>query len=168
MRITLTALSIASAILPPPVAGLTYHGADFSSLTLLTNSGQKYWDSSISSSATPFETILARHGVNLARIRVWVNTNDNDYSLNYGLALAKKAQAAGMQILVDLHYSSTCEASGLVRCSWRAQVSIFQGQTRVINLSQPVGQRLCLVSIHRSTRTSKRLVLATPVHLTDS
>lgn len=110
MRLSLTAVAVVSVILSPLVAGLQYSGADFSSLTLLTNSGQKYYDSSISSSATPFETILSTHGVNLARIRVWVNTNDNDYSLNYALALAKKAQAAGMQIYVDLHYSSTCES----------------------------------------------------------
>lgn len=52
-------------------SALTYRGADFSSLTLLTNSGQKFSDSSISSSLVAFETILTHHGVNLACIRVW-------------------------------------------------------------------------------------------------
>ena len=108
MRFSLLAAFSVISTVAHLAGALTYHGADFSSLTLLTNSGQKYYDSSISSSAVAFETILAHHGVNLARIRIWTSTNDNDYSLNYGLALAKKAQAAGMQIMVDLHYSDTC------------------------------------------------------------
>lgn len=37
---------------------------------------------------------------------VWTSTND-DYGLNYGLALARKAQASGMKIMFDLHYSDT-------------------------------------------------------------
>ena len=86
---------------------LQYHGADFSSLVNVENSGVVYKDSS-SPSGSKFETILHNHGVNLARIRVWTSTNNADYSLNYGLALAKRAAAAGMQIYVDLHYSDTC------------------------------------------------------------
>ena len=60
-------------------------------------------------STCEFETILRNHGANLARIRVWTSTLDSEYSLNYGLALAKRACAAGMEIYVDLHYSDTCE-----------------------------------------------------------
>jgi len=86
---------------------LTYHGADFSSLVNLENSGIQYHDAATSSSAAKFETILAKHGTNLARIRVWTSTNNADYSLTYGLALAKRAAAAGMAIYVDLHYSDT-------------------------------------------------------------
>jgi arabinogalactan endo-1,4-beta-galactosidase len=84
---------------------LTYRGADFSSLAVLEASGHTYQDSS-SSAKTPFEHILSGHGTNLARIRIW--TDQAQYSLNYGLSLAKRAAAAGMSILVDLHYSDTC------------------------------------------------------------
>ncbi|KAF8830526.1 hypothetical protein HHX47_DHR2001059 [Lentinula edodes] len=83
---------------------LTYHGADYSSLVNLENSGITYKDSGTSEK---FDTILANHGVNLARIRIWTSTNDADYSLDYGLALAKRAVAAGMSLLIDLHYSDT-------------------------------------------------------------
>ncbi|KAJ7043957.1 arabinogalactan endo-1,4-beta-galactosidase [Mycena alexandri] len=86
---------------------LTYHGADFSSLVLLENSGIQYHDAATSSSAAKFETILAKHGANLARIRIWTSTNNQDYSLTYGLALAKRAVAAGMSLLIDLHFSDT-------------------------------------------------------------
>lgn len=89
---------------------LTYHGADFSSLINLENGGLVYKDSS-SASGAKFETILHNHGVNLARIRIWTSTSDSQYSLNYGLKLAKRAVAAGMTLLIDLHYSDTCADS---------------------------------------------------------
>ncbi|HWV47968.1 MAG TPA: glycosyl hydrolase 53 family protein [Microbacterium sp.] len=56
---------------------------------------------------------LAAHGVNLARLRVWVDphseggdpylggTND----LETTLALARRARAAGLSLMIDLHYS---------------------------------------------------------------
>jgi arabinogalactan endo-1,4-beta-galactosidase len=94
--------------LVPWASALTYHGADFSSLVNLEQSGLVYKDAS-SASGAKFETILHNHGTNLARIRVWTSTSNSDYSLTYGLALAKRAQAAGMDILVDLHYSDTCK-----------------------------------------------------------
>jgi arabinogalactan endo-1,4-beta-galactosidase len=87
---------------------LKYYGADFSSLVNLENGGLVYKDANSSSDAK-FETILRNNGANLARIRVWTSTLDSEYSLNYGLALAKRASAAGMEIYVDLHYSDTCE-----------------------------------------------------------
>lgn len=92
-----------------PIQALTYHGADFSSLVNLENSGIKYTDSTTGTSAAKFETILKNHGTNLARIRIWTSTSSSQYSLTYGLALAKRAVAAGMTLLIDLHYSDTCE-----------------------------------------------------------
>ncbi|KAF8875399.1 endogalactanase [Gymnopilus junonius] len=97
-------LAVSLLFLTPLSWALQYHGADFSSLINLESSGLVYKDSS-SAPGAKFETILHNHGVNLARIRVWTSTNNADYSLNYGLALAKRASAAGMQIFVDLHYS---------------------------------------------------------------
>jgi len=102
MRFSLSAILLC---LIPRISALTYHGADFSSLANLEKGGLVYHDSATSS--TKFETILAVHGTNLARIRVWTSTNSADYSLTYGLALAKRAVAAGMSILIDLHYSDT-------------------------------------------------------------
>lgn len=91
-----------------PVRALTYRGADFSSLVNLENAGRTYKDGG---TTTKFETILKNHGANLARIRIWTSTSNSEYSLAYGLALAKRAVAAGMTLLIDLHYSDTC-ASG--------------------------------------------------------
>lgn len=98
-----SALAILS--LAQRACALTWHGADFSSLANLEKGGLSYKDNG---ATTKFETILKNHGVNLARIRIWTSTNDAQYSLNYGLALAKRATNAGMQIMVDFHYSDTC------------------------------------------------------------
>lgn len=87
------------------VQGLQYRGADFSSLINVENQGIRYKDNG---TTLPFETILKNRGCNLARIRIWTSTRYNEYSLEHGLALAKRAAAAGMDIYVDLHYSDTC------------------------------------------------------------
>lgn len=57
--------------------------------------------------------ILSDHGVNLARLRVWVDPRDVDGSpyqggtndLDATLRLAERARAAGLALMVDLHYS---------------------------------------------------------------
>ena len=54
--------------------------------------------------------ILADHGVNWARLRIWVDPaddaqGDNDYDRT--LAMAKRIKAAGLNFLLDFHYSDT-------------------------------------------------------------
>ncbi|WP_424447945.1 glycoside hydrolase family 53 protein [Microbacterium arborescens] len=57
--------------------------------------------------------ILADHGVNLARLRVWVDPTDADgrpfqggtNDLATTLRLAERARAAGLELMIDLHYS---------------------------------------------------------------
>jgi arabinogalactan endo-1,4-beta-galactosidase len=105
MRFSLSAVLLSIGLVPR-ITALTYHCADFSSLINLENAGRTYHDSATTS--TKFETILAAHGTNLARIRVWTSTNNADYSLTYGLSLAKRVVAAGMGIIIDMHYSDTC------------------------------------------------------------
>lgn len=83
-------------------AALTYHDADISSLTVVENSGIHYKDSG---QTLAFETILKNHGMNAARVRIWTA---GQYNLQYGLALGKRIKAAGMTLIVDLHFSDTC------------------------------------------------------------
>ena len=83
-------------------SGLTYHGADISSLAVVERQGVHYSDNG---QQQPFETILKNHGMNAARVRIWTA---GDYNLQYGLALARRVKAAGMTLIVDLHYSDTC------------------------------------------------------------
>ncbi|KAJ8468721.1 hypothetical protein ONZ45_g6412 [Pleurotus djamor] len=83
---------------------LQWKGADFSSVVNLENGGLQYRDGG---SVQRFENILRNKGANIARIRIWTSTSNSQYSLNYGLALARRARDAGLAIYVDLHYSDT-------------------------------------------------------------
>ena len=83
-------------------AAITYQDADISSLTVVENSGINYKDSG---QTLAFETILKNHGMNAARVRIWTA---GQYNLQYGLALGKRIKAAGMTLIVDLHFSDTC------------------------------------------------------------
>jgi arabinogalactan endo-1,4-beta-galactosidase len=57
--------------------------------------------------ALPIEQILARHGANYARLRVWVDPPAGTSDLGAALKLAARAHNAGMKLLLDLHYSDT-------------------------------------------------------------
>lgn len=52
-------------------------------------------------------TILGDAGVNLARLKVWVDPADGFNDRDHVLAMARRAKAAGMRLLVDFHYSDT-------------------------------------------------------------
>lgn len=91
-------------------AALTYKGVDWSSVTVEENSGVTY--SSSSGSTDALETILSDAGVNTVRQRIWVNPSDGNYDLDYNLALAKRADAAGLGIYLDLHFSDTWADAG--------------------------------------------------------
>jgi arabinogalactan endo-1,4-beta-galactosidase len=54
--------------------------------------------------ATP-ERILADHGGNYVRLRLWVDPPAGYSDLNSVLTMARRAKAAGMRVLLDPHYS---------------------------------------------------------------
>jgi arabinogalactan endo-1,4-beta-galactosidase len=86
-------------------------GGDVSLLPFLENNGASYRDGGI---VTPAERIMANHGANVFRLRLFVNPNPN-YSatagaiqdLNYTIALAQRIKASGAKVLLDFHYSDT-------------------------------------------------------------
>lgn len=86
-------------------AALTYRGADISSLLVEEDDGVAY--KNLNGETQALETILANNGVNSVRQRLWVNPSDGVYNLDYNIELAKRAQAAGLSIYLDLHYSDT-------------------------------------------------------------
>jgi arabinogalactan endo-1,4-beta-galactosidase len=55
----------------------------------------------------PVERILANHGANYVRVRVWVNPTPGTSDLAAGLELARRAKAAGLRIILNLHYSDS-------------------------------------------------------------
>lgn len=91
-------------------AALTYKGVDWSSVTVEEEAGKSY--SSASGTSGSLESILSDAGVNTVRQRIWVNPSDGTYDLDYNLALAKRADAAGLGIYLDLHFSDTWADAG--------------------------------------------------------
>ena len=87
-------------------------GADISFLPQLESRGMKFIDKGVESDAIE---ILKNHGLNYIRLRIFVNPeNENGYSPNQGfcdlehtLQMAKRIKDAGLNLLLDFHYSDT-------------------------------------------------------------
>jgi arabinogalactan endo-1,4-beta-galactosidase len=53
----------------------------------------------------PVEEILARHGANYSRLRLWVDPPAGYSDLQTTTEMARRARRAGLKVLLDLHYS---------------------------------------------------------------
>jgi arabinogalactan endo-1,4-beta-galactosidase len=78
-------------------------GADISHLTKNEDYGAVYRDHR--GKRGDAVRILRQNGVNWARLKVWVNPADGYNSKARVLAMAKRAKAQGMRLLIDFHYS---------------------------------------------------------------
>lgn len=86
-------------------------GADISTLAEVERQGGKFFnEQNVQQDAM---AILKANGVNYVRLRLWVDPKDSD-GQSYGggsndlattLALAKRAKAQGLKVLLDFHYS---------------------------------------------------------------
>ncbi len=83
-----------------------YKGMDLSFMPELTSFGVSFKDNQGEVIGNNYD-FLASKGVNLVRIRVWLNHIDGRYNLDNFKAQALQAQAAGMDLLLDFHYSDT-------------------------------------------------------------
>lgn len=87
-------------------------GADISFLPQLEARGMKFYDDGLEKDAIE---ILKDHGFNYIRLRIFVNPeNEKGYSpakgfcgLDYTLQMAKRIKDAGLNLLLDFHYSDT-------------------------------------------------------------
>jgi arabinogalactan endo-1,4-beta-galactosidase len=86
----------------PFTRALTYRGADISSVPVVEAAGIKYTDGGTTKA---FENIMTAHGGNTARVRVWTA---GTYNTAFAISMGKRIKAAGMTLIVDLHYSDTC------------------------------------------------------------
>ncbi|GLB67895.1 glycoside hydrolase family 53 protein [Arthrobacter mangrovi] len=87
-----------------PAATLRIRGADMSFTLQEEAIGKKLTDNG---RVAPIEKILASHGANYSRIRLWVNPQAGTSDLKSALTLARRANSARMQIMLDLHYSDS-------------------------------------------------------------
>lgn len=71
----------------------------------------------------PIEQILANHGANYARLRLWVSPEGGRSGLSSTLELARRAHAAGLQLLLDLHYSDSWadRTTQQIPAAWQGQ-----------------------------------------------
>jgi arabinogalactan endo-1,4-beta-galactosidase len=90
-----------SAACPPPV-GVRMRGADVSFTLQEEAAGSRFTDRG---KVRPVERILAEHGANYVRLRVWVAPPAGYSTSADALTLARRAHRAGLRILLDLHYS---------------------------------------------------------------
>ncbi|KAK1671156.1 arabinogalactan endo-1,4-beta-galactosidase, partial [Colletotrichum godetiae] len=138
-------------------AALTYKGVDWSSTTIEEKAGIKYKSSAGTSQA--LETIFKNAGVNSVRQRVWVNPSNGDYNLDYNLALAKRAKAAGLSVYLTLHFSDTWAdptkqaipsgwPSDIENLSWR----LYNYTLDVSNAFQKAGVPPAIISIGNEIR----------------
>jgi arabinogalactan endo-1,4-beta-galactosidase len=96
--------------LEPGIARLSVLGADVSSLRKSEDFGGTYDDPARRTRrhrAPSALDILADHGMNFVRLRVWVNPADGYHDQEELLVMARRAQRAGLRVLVDLHYSDS-------------------------------------------------------------
>lgn len=85
-------------------------GADISFLPQFEDKGRRYYEDGIQKDAVK---IMADHGFNYIRLRVFVNPeNEKGYSpgrgfcgLDHTLGMARRVKDAGMKLLVNFHYS---------------------------------------------------------------
>ncbi|MBI3789270.1 MAG: glycosyl hydrolase 53 family protein, partial [Gemmatimonadetes bacterium] len=71
-------------------------------------------------------TALKAHGMNLVRLRLFLSPNHDEVQVNdlpYTIALAKRVKAAGLQLLLDFHYSDgwADPAKQVMPAAWRGQ-----------------------------------------------
>lgn len=97
----LSILLAAALSLPSPVVG-----ADLSSLPRVEAAGAVFREHADAAPADLL-TLLRARGLNTVRLRVWHTPPDGACSLAETAALAERARAAGLAVLLDLHYSDT-------------------------------------------------------------
>lgn len=100
----------ANQLKPAPHIRPKMMGADISFLPQLEAEGRKFYDNGIEKDALE---ILKSHGFNYVRLRIFVNPeHEKGYSPDKGycglegtLAMARRIREAGMNFLLDFHYS---------------------------------------------------------------
>ncbi|KAK4540453.1 hypothetical protein LTR36_009199 [Oleoguttula mirabilis] len=89
-----------------------YKGFDLSSVKIEEDGGAVYKDTERGNITRPVEDILGDGGMNVVRLRLWVNPKKpyddgyyESYGLNYTLPLAKRFYDKGYKIYLDYHFS---------------------------------------------------------------
>ncbi|GAO41001.1 glycoside hydrolase family 53 protein [Flavihumibacter petaseus] len=90
---------------PDPPVTVSIKGADISWVTEMEAAGKKFYTAG--GQEKECFALMQSLGFNTIRLRVWVNPADNYNSVADVVAKAKRAQALGLQVMIDFHYSDT-------------------------------------------------------------
>ena len=82
-----------------------YRAGDVSFVPQIEALGGSYRDES--GAPADIMALMSSHGFNAVRLRLWVAPADGYCDLAHTLAMAQRAHAAGLAILLDLHYSDS-------------------------------------------------------------
>jgi arabinogalactan endo-1,4-beta-galactosidase len=94
----------------PAWATPLYFGGDLSFANQMNDCGAVYSDQG---TAKDVYAIFKDHGANLIRIRLWTDGNQTNYSNFADVEKSiRRAKAAGMQVLLDFHYSDSWADGG--------------------------------------------------------
>lgn len=80
-------------------------GADISWVTQMESEGMKFYNSN--GQERECTALMKEIGMNSIRLRVWVNPADGWCGKDDVVIKARRAQALGMKIMIDFHYSDT-------------------------------------------------------------
>lgn len=92
--------------LTPDLASRTVRGADLSGIPKNEEHGAVYTAPGGPEPVDPVE-LMARSGATLGRLRVWVDPADGYCTPERTVEMARRIRDAGMDVLVDFHYSDT-------------------------------------------------------------
>lgn len=107
--IYLLSLLILTSVIPESAQAQFVKGADIGWLPQMEATGFKFYDST--GLQKDCIQILKDKGINTIRLRVWVNPSNDKInghcSKNETVAMALRAKAMGMRVMIDFHYSDT-------------------------------------------------------------
>ena len=90
---------------PEPVAAEFARGADVSWLTQMEKDGCRFYTAQ--GQEMECMVLLKSLGMNAIRLRVWVSPQDGWCGKDDVLAKARRAQALGLRLMIDFHYSDS-------------------------------------------------------------
>ncbi|MEO3870803.1 glycosyl hydrolase 53 family protein [Nonomuraea sp. B12E4] len=115
-------------------ARLQIRGADISSLAKSEALGGVYRDSG--GRAGDALRIMSQAGLNYIRLKVWVNPADGYNTKTQVLAIARRAKALGLRLLVDFHYSDTwADPAALLGAGYDAVKRVSSATKVVLHLA---------------------------------
>ncbi len=106
---------------PDPIVSTLVKGADISWVTEMENKGYKFYNAA--GQERECTALMKELGMDAIRLRVWVNPEGGWNGKADVVAKARRAQALGLKLLIDFHYSDTWADPGhqTVPAAWKGK-----------------------------------------------